>query len=693
MNNIDVLLNIKKNENNSGNGNGNGNSGLLSYIETPSTVDWEMVTDGDYSGYYRLKVTHNLKSENINVALYDGKSSAMEIFEIIDENNIFIYSENNLNFKVIVFVISENGEVPKDSQILDTLNSVSITDGLSANKGRELNEKINIIDDKIGLIDSSLDNITVQLKKLNEETDYTNALQRAIDSVDGIKKYTIKLPQGIETNISTVTITKPNIKLQGGCINGSVVVNIPNYEGYMEIDNVRFKSSNPLIIKQLRDGDIHNCYFDKSDIAIYLQPIEGLTGQSIARLKISNNYFMLTKYNLKAEKITSSQLACADIHFVNNMCKWASIKHVDIVNVDGIIINSNTFFSSGESKQTTIEISGWSNWAIITGNNIFESGYEGVKLHNSQNFNISDNNFAWCGQYIRCGAIKIYSTNSSVYNCLGRISNNSIPLPSQCGIELDNVDYVDITNNIVQLEAENAFFKGTEQLDTTKLRTVYIKSTSTNPRIYISNTSNKPSTSLVNEEYKYLNNYQRYTSYDCTGNTVDARYDTVNLVTDGAVISSIINPIEGKMFTLIAKNDNVIVKHSSALIRLKNNVDFYMKTNSSLTLKCVDGIFQEVGRKESTKTNITLTEPSSTLILTEGTYIYACGFTSACSVTSFTVGQNFQEIMFISYNTNLTFVHSSTLILKGATNVNVPTNGIIKFISHGNAWREVSRNF
>ena len=547
--------------------------------------------------------------------------------------------------------------------------------------------------DDIEKINSQLDNITINLNRINGESDYTQALTRAIASCIGNRKYIIKIPQGVICDITNVVINKPHIRITGGTIRGTLTINIPDDIGYFEIDNVRFLGKNPLIIKRLCDGNISKCFFEGSETAIYLNPIEGSTGQTICRLKIENNYFMLTNYNVKGTKIDSSQLAIADIHFKNNMCKWASIKHIELQNIDGCIIEGNTFFSQGETKETTIEIGNWSNWTIISNNNIFESGHEGVKLHNPQNFSISNNNFAWCGQYKRTGAITIYSLNSSTFSCVGKIVNNTLAIPSQSGIVLDNVDFIETEGNLIQLETSNQFYKGTDEIDLNKFFGVCIEKTNENPIITVGNIINKGNGLAVNNKFKFLNTYNNETSVSVKTNTLDGRYDFISIDIEGLSISNLTNGVEGKEVIIYNNSNSATIINST--IQLNNSRNFKMKQRQSLTLKYLNGCWTEISRGvPNMRYDITVTDSRTTIDSSDYISLYALNNETPTTITAITnpsyVGQ---EITLLDYKGNTTLSNSSSLRLKGNDSVTLPKYGLIKFITHANNWYEVSRNF
>ena len=568
---------------------------------------------------------------------------------------------------------------------------------LDENAQAKLADEIEKINDNltnvIETINLQLENITINLNRLNGESDYTQALTRAISSCTGNRKYIIRIPQGVICDITNVVINKPHIRITGGTIRGTLTISIPDDIGYFEIDNVRFLGKNPLIINRLCDGNISKCFFEGSETAIYLNPIEGSTGQTICRLKIENNYFMLTNYNVKGTKINSSQLAIADIHFKNNMCKWSSIKHIELQNIDGCIIEGNTFFSQGETKETTIEIGNWSNWTIISNNNIFESGHEGVKLHNPQNFSISNNNFAWCGQYKRTGAITIYSLNSSTFSCIGKIVNNTLAIPSQSGIVLDNVDFIETEGNLIQLETSNQFYKGTDELDLNKFFGVYIEKTNENPIITVGNIINKGSDLAVNKKFKFLNTYNNKTSVSVTTNTLDGRYDFISIDIEGLSISNLTNGVEGKEVIIYNNSNSATIINST--IQLNNSRNFKMKQRQSITLKYLNGCWTEISRGvPNMRYDITVTDSRTIIDSSDYISLYALNNATPTTITTITnpsyVGQ---EITLLDYKGNTTLTNSSSLRLKGGIDVTLPQYGLIRFITHGNNWYEVSRNF
>lgn len=549
-------------------------------------------------------------------------------------------------------------------------------------------EKIREIESELAQTNTQLSQLSINLdEKLPSETDYTDALLRTLDKCQNFG--VISLPQGKEVNFTKVRITKP-VQIKGGILNGTLEIDIDEYETNFTVDGVMMIGDNPIVIKQLRDASIKNCFFKNNDKCITILPYK-TSGQSVARLNIENNFFANNNYVIYGDSVLNNDISIADIHFINNVCKWSNVTHVELSTIDGIIISNNTFFSDDiTTKKHHILVKKWCNWSNIVNNNFFESGMESINICNPENLIISNNKFAWCGQLIRCGAIKIYSTNNSNKAIMGKINNNIISIPSQHGVELDNVDYIDIIDNVVHLEKQNNHFMGNDVINDELFKGVVLKNYN-GEKIKIHNKINYRN-AQINNEYSYIAS-DNDTKMLVTGDVLDGKYQILQLNKNEAIYSTIENPSENHEILLYNNVTKVTLLNGNGFV-LKMGSDFVMRKRDFIRLKYVNGLWQEISRSvNSAKYDVTLRNNETILSAVTNDCIFALANTTPTTITEITGGVVGKIVTVIAYNQNTTFKHSSTLKLKGDTDVNVPSNGVMQFIYHGGQWFELTRNF
>lgn len=546
--------------------------------------------------------------------------------------------------------------------------------------------------DKINSVENNLNEISTPFQeRLAPEVNYTGAFQRTIDLCP--EYGTIILPSSFNLNIDEVYINKP-INIKGGTIlSGSIIIDVEKYETNMSIDNVCFKGENPLIIKQLRGANIKNCRFYNNKKSIWLRPY--CSDQGIARIKIFDNIFYNNDYDLYSDAMENNKLAVADLHFQNNMCKWSNITHIDLETCDGLVLTDNTFFCpSIDTKMHHLNIRQWSNWTIIEGNNFFEAGAESINLMNPQNFNISGNNFAWNGQYHRANHIKIKATLDNCFNAIGIIESNNFNISSMGGVELIDVDYITVTDNNIVIEPASSKWKGTEELDASKLYGVYINNTkSYTLHINVDNICNRPDincnvtdTNLM----KFQTNKQYYTLSNTAETIINGNYDYI-IIGCECTIEKITPSGKGHELTIITGgNGKATIKNKNDLI-LQSNRDFLMRPRTVIKFVYLNNMWQLVSVEGMTKNKTrTINDNSSTISIYNDEDLIAINNTQDTTITAITEGYNGKEITLLCYDGYTTLENNSTISLKSQTNLKLTgVNNRIKLVWYADRWWEV----
>lgn len=289
--------------------------------------------------------------------------------------------------------------------------------------------------------------------------------------------------------IGNVTVSRGEFALYGGgTITGSLICD----EGYSKnnifISDITFKfdsmsdNNNPIVLSEVTRSYVKNCYFLNCNKAISYKSIDH--AQHVSRISIDNNYMRNVNYGLYGVRPESFEqlLIAADIHFTNNIIENCFVEHIHVEGWDGGIISNNTLFFPGSSvqskdKKNNIYIK-WLEWTIISNNNIFEAGKDGIHLERAEHVTISGNNIAWPGQNQPGSGIKIinYSKAGGIV-VKGTITGNVIDQPSESGIYIDdNTGYITVSSNSIYEAGSTKYYYGTEQV--TQKWGVYLGQTS-----------------------------------------------------------------------------------------------------------------------------------------------------------------------------------------------------------------------
>lgn len=553
-------------------------------------------------------------------------------------------------------------------------------------------------------LSEQLDNITFIPKRLSVENDYTNALKRCIDLLDYDNGGIITIPQGATINFTEIEITKKNVKiLGGGRLKGKIILNSSDDQQFnFSIENVILSNTIPIEVKKGRRFKINNCVFENCDKAIYINPSADASFHSIAMANISHNEFIEVNYALYGEKYSGAiDLQVNDFIFADNTINKAYYSHIYLKEIDGIVIHNNTmFFPSYDQLNNTKEYNifiGSGDWIVISGNNLFESGYESILLENCKHPNISDNNVAWCGQRVPSSAIKLKSSNN-LESCF-KITDNNISLSSLHGIEIEKCKYGDIKDNVISISLKNnPFYYGTTDLSTLTHLGTYIITDLPISSLKINVDNNNLNVNSCN-----LANYIHFDPLKIDIKTNDTiincdGYKQINLIQPSkTLITNFTGAYNGYRLLIMAFNSNSTLVYDSNVMLLKDGINATIPNGATIELEYYAGKWYELSRSFDTpyyyKYKCQDITESQTYLDASNIENFNLLQPSASEINSIDGGVNGKEITVIAFNNNTTINHSDALRLKGGINVSIPYNGIMKFRYYAGSWYEVSRSF
>lgn len=456
-------------------------------------------------------------------------------------------------------------------------------------------------------LSARLSHSAIYLDKLPNELDYTQAFQRALDSMDSVLGGTIVIPQGKTIDFTTATITKQNVRIIGrGTLTGKLIINCSDtYNCNVSIEGVRFVTTGIAIeVKKGRRFHISNCVFQNCDKAIYINPDTEAPFHSISMGNIAHNEFIEVNYALYIDKqvgVADRFFQVNDFTFSDNHVAKAYVCHVYAKEIDGIVIKGNTFFFPSandvqdQTKTYNIYIKN-ADWVIISDNNLFESGFESIYLDYVTHPNISNNNIAWCGQRQPSSGILVNYSGGTTLQAFIKIAGNNISKATKHGIELSGVSYGSIEGNVIECQLANyAYYYGVTDLSTLSHYGVFINSPDTTAalKFVLNNT-------VVNTTKANRSSYIHVSKVDITDTrtTLESEgMDIVNLVQPSATtITSMNNGFDGKTITLQAFNANTTLQYGLSTFLLKGGVNVTIPNTGIIVLRYNAGKWYEISR-------------------------------------------------------------------------------------------------
>ena len=342
-----------------------------------------------------------------------------------------------------------------------------------------LQQTVSEFDDRITDVTDSYKNAMYSPEdyKNEGETDYTQAFQRIFNDISTNKTHGTIVGNGVYSGVITVNIQ--NVTFMGCTFENTVTVSMPSSANDSPsavcFENCCFYTgdSHGLNITAGTGIKISNCEFKQTvnGCGIYSH-INPTINQQIKQMIVSNCRFY-GGYSIFIDSLNTTQTTGyiylgADITITG--CQMVNlIGNVHLIGVDGFVISNNTMFLSlGGSNKLDNIIADLYGMPVITGNQLFEAGRNGIRLLRGQNGSITGNNIVWCGQYIQEAGI--YASGKSVNGTTNRavmnISNNIIDHPSGDGI-YNTKDAVAINLNSVFYAGSSDHWKGAGEVSTT----------------------------------------------------------------------------------------------------------------------------------------------------------------------------------------------------------------------------------
>jgi hypothetical protein len=556
--------------------------------------------------------------------------------------------------------------------------------------------------------DTQMAESSIHLNKLSGETDYTQAFQRALDSMDAVLGGVIVIPQGKSISFDSATIAKQNVRITGGgTLTGKLIINCTDDNACnVSIEGVRFNTTGIAIeVQKGRRFKVSKCVFENCDKAIYINPNASLPFHQISMGNISHNEFLEVNYALYVDKqssVVDRFFQVNDFTFVDNTVNKAYIAHVYAKEIDGIIISGNTFFfpsanTANATKTYNIYIKN-ADWVVISDNNLFESGYESIYLDYVTHPVVSNNNIAWCGQRQPSSAILLNYSGGTTLQSFIKISDNNISKATKHGIELSGISYGSVDGNVIECVIANySYYYGATDLSTILHYGTYINSVDTTAslKIVIGNSNLNVSESNRSKfvERPRIDITDTRTTIDVEG------LEQINLVQSAATtVTDFINGFNGKRIKLIAFNGNTTIQYNSSKFVLQNNINVNIISGGVLELEYYSGKWYEIARNFITPSymyysSLDITDTRITLDATTQLNFNLVQ-SSPTTITSISGGINGKEISLLGFNANTTLQYgSATLVLKNAVNVTIPNTGHMKLKYYAGKWYEVSRSF
>ncbi|MFO1547250.1 glycosyl hydrolase family 28-related protein [Lactiplantibacillus plantarum] len=360
-------------------------------------------------------------------------------------------------------------------------------------------------------------------------SDDSTILQNVIDSFETEGQGILWIPKGYSFAIPhNLTLKSKSIDIMGGgeLRNGSLIIGDEGNGNvvymYNRITNINIMNDSitdgscGIVFKQAANVTIDHCTIGGFDKAIYMAPLVKtvVNMQLCQRVTVVDNHITLCNYGIYIDRNANWNsnpdewgYTIGDWTVTRNIFEAINISHIYAIGVDGLICTENVFFfgnSGGKLENIRIMMG---HYVIISHNQLFEAGREGIYIEDVANFNISDNNIAWPGQRFYANGIFVNSTNKyrvvDETQAASIISNNIIDRPTNSGVIIQNyMGFLNVIGNCIQYYGALDHFYG----DKNQQRYTWgIAVDSKSRNINIANNNVTSSATIVQDEGYLLN--------------------------------------------------------------------------------------------------------------------------------------------------------------------------------------------
>jgi parallel beta-helix repeat protein len=341
------------------------------------------------------------------------------------------------------------------------------------------------------------------------------------------------------------------------------------------------------------------------------------------------NYFYYADNTAPA---APAQYQTGDVTIANNNPVNANIAHIYALGQDGTVINGNTFFFPGGFYRSQVKTNNIymkkASWIVITGNEVFEAGAQGIYLLESSNLNITGNVIAWPGQRdaVNGHGIQIGpETSDPVHSSV--IASNNIRIPTGHGVLLDaSCNFVAITGNVTTTPGANNFYygDGTQPQGATAVPAISgtrygVNVPATCYQIAVTGNINMLANNLTPKSTSIAYSAAIFSgplvsgNIEISGNAQEGGRLNVNAITDNnldvslnnalqlqVVAGGTVNTISGGANgqTLIINNESTAVTftHNDSVLFLSGAVNATLGFRKTITFKNRSGIWYEISR-------------------------------------------------------------------------------------------------
>jgi hypothetical protein len=320
-------------------------------------------------------------------------------------------------------------------------------------------------------------------------------------------------------------------------------------------------TGNAIQIKNGRKLEISNNVFNGCDKSIYVKP-ESSSMHANGLIEIKSNNFIGTNYCFYVDRdSTSSWEVTNDCTFSGNVANDAYVTAVYCNGIDGLKYENNVIFFPSDAirrvnKKHYMQIDNQSDWVVVTGNNFFESGLEGILVQNCKDLNVTGNNFAWSGQ---AGVYSVIKATGTITNFVINVNGNLINSFSGHVVEIDSTTYgaLNVSGNNINYANTFADYFGSQDLSL--INHYVIRAGNALTRLFEKNYFNN----IVNLKSIYKTGM--VTKYDVWGSFGAEAYVTKSLVTSGTTPVDLMGLYDaGLTGTTYGGTINVTAKSSSS---------------------------------------------------------------------------------------------------------------------------------